>query len=134
MQRTGTLPKLGFHVPFGFDQNVDERAVIEVLLIELGRHAALVERASFFNLFRKGREQVIALDALQDLLFVVERKIAGNGTREPARSLFRFDQGHLVVSSSGFRVSRSLVPAVKPVKSEPNPNPSAVISGNVNIE
>src|SRR5215207_7674425 len=43
-------PDLRLDVPLGLDQDVDERAVVEVLRIELGRDASLVQRAALLDL------------------------------------------------------------------------------------
>ena len=89
-----TLPELRLYVAFGLDEDIDERPVVEVSLIKLGRYPTLVESAAFLDFFRKRFEEVVVLDALEDLLFVVEREIAGNGARQPPCGFFRFDQRH----------------------------------------
>jgi hypothetical protein len=42
------------------------------------------------------------LNALKNLLFVIEGKIARYRAGEPAGGFFRFDQGHFAVSSVFF--------------------------------
>src|SRR5262249_1681459 len=65
------LPELRLYVPLGLDEDVDERPIIEVSLIKLGRHPTLVECAALFDFLREGIEEIVVLDTLQDLLFVV---------------------------------------------------------------
>src|SRR5687768_8971352 len=55
-------PDLGLDVSLRLDEDVDEGAVVEVLGIELGRDAALVERATFFDFLCQGLEEVVARD------------------------------------------------------------------------
>jgi hypothetical protein len=64
-------------------------SVVEVVRVEVGGDSALVQGAPFFDLFTQDLEQGIALDAADDLLLVVERQIARDGARQPARRLFR---------------------------------------------
>jgi len=54
--------KGGFDVSFGLDEDVDERAVVEILLVEVGRDATLVERSPFLDFFGQSREEVVVLD------------------------------------------------------------------------
>src|SRR5690606_26128201 len=74
---------------------VDDRAVVEVLLEERGSHTALEESSALFNLLRQPFEEIVILDALDDLLFVVEGEVARDRSSEPAGSFFGFDQGHV---------------------------------------
>ena len=55
----GALPELRLDVPLGLDEDVDERPVVKVPRVELGRHAALVERAALFDLLGEGVEEVV---------------------------------------------------------------------------
>ena len=48
----------------GLDEDVDEGAIVEVSLIELGGHAALVEGAPLFDFFGKGGEKIVVLNPL----------------------------------------------------------------------
>ena len=58
---------------------------------DLLAHAALVELAPLFELLLEDLEEVVLLDALDDLLLVVERDIRGNRAGQPHRlDLFFF--------------------------------------------
>src|SRR6187551_1270451 len=94
MTVSAPLPESTFDVPLGLDQDVDQGAIVEVAVIKIRRHAALEERASFFDLFGQLVEQRIVLDSPDDLLFVVEREVARDGTSKAARGFFRFNQRH----------------------------------------
>src|SRR5690606_22077834 len=75
-------------------EDVDDRAVVEVHRVELGAHALLEERAAFFDLVGEDLEEVVVLQSLEDLLFVVVAEIARDVTSEAARGLRRLDGGH----------------------------------------
>src|SRR5205085_2409188 len=53
------LPDLGFDVALGLDEDVHERAVVEVLRVELRGDAALVQRAALLDLLRERLEQIV---------------------------------------------------------------------------
>jgi hypothetical protein len=78
------------------DQDVDDRAVVEVSRVELGSDAALEERAPFLDLFGEHVEEVVALDPLHDLFLVVEGKVARDGAGKAPRRFFGLDQRHVL--------------------------------------
>src|SRR5687767_13123344 len=98
---TTRLPDAALDVTLRLDQDVDQGAVVEVALVELGRHAALVQRPALLDLFAQLVEEVIVLDAADDLFFVVQGKITGNGPRQTASGLLGLDQRHSLNSSNG---------------------------------
>src|SRR5450432_4742626 len=61
---------------------------------DLGGDAGLEERPALLDLVAHDVEQRVALDALEDLLLVIEREVGGDGARELARTLRLVDQGH----------------------------------------
>src|SRR5258708_19946556 len=65
-------PKLRLNVSFCLDEDIHERPVVEVTRVKIGRYAPLVERAAFLDLLGERLEQVVALNAADDLLFVVK--------------------------------------------------------------
>jgi hypothetical protein len=77
------LPDLGFDMTFGLDDNIYQRPVIIVgLRKKLGRDATLVELAPFFNLVFEHVEEVVLLNAADDLLFVVEAQVGRDRPRQ----------------------------------------------------
>src|SRR5580704_16843731 len=57
-----TSPDLRLDVAPRLQKHVDQGAIVDPLLEDLGRHAALVERAPLFDLVAHGVEQVLPLD------------------------------------------------------------------------
>ena len=66
------LPDLRLDVPFGLDQDVDQRSIVEILRIELWGNAPLVERPPLLDLLRERGEKRVVGDAVDDLFLVVE--------------------------------------------------------------
>src|SRR5580698_5565184 len=89
-----TSPDLRLDVAPRLEKHVDQGAIVDPLLEDLGRHAALVERAPLFDLVAHGVEQVVPLDPLDDLLLVVHREVRGDGARQLPRAFGLVDEGH----------------------------------------
>lgn len=76
------------------DEDVDDRAVIEIFLEEIRGYAAFKECSAFLDLLREHCEQVVGFDSFNNLLFVVEREVASDGSRQATSGFFGLDQRH----------------------------------------
>src|SRR4051812_38756185 len=72
--RTGLRrsPHQALDVALGAHEDIDQRAIIEIMSVQVGRDAALVERTPLFDLLAEDLEQAVSLDASNDLFLVVE--------------------------------------------------------------
>src|ERR1700729_2512620 len=81
----------------GAHDDVDDGTIVEVRRpIERWRYATLVELTALFELGGDGVEESVVLDAGPNLLFVVERDVGRDGSRESHRLFGFFDQRHWV--------------------------------------
>src|SRR5579863_10463508 len=86
-------PELRLDVALRLDEDVDESPVVKIAREEIRRNTALVEGAALFDLFGQGLEEVVILDAADDLVLVVEGKVARDRARQPSRGFFGLDEG-----------------------------------------
>src|SRR6185369_14677446 len=81
-------------MPLRLHQNVDQRTIVKVAMVEVGGDTALEQRASFLDFFPELVEQGIPFDAANDLLLVVEGQITRDGACEATSGFFGLNQRH----------------------------------------
>ena len=73
-------------MPLGLDQDIHQRAIVEVAPIQAWRDPALVQGPALLDLLTELLEKPVGFDAADDFLFVVERQVAGNRPSQAASS------------------------------------------------
>ena len=81
-------------MPARLQQHVDQRAIVDPHGEDLRGHAALVQRAPLVDLVAHHVEQRVLLDALDQLLLVIEREVGRDRARQLPRPLGSVDERH----------------------------------------
>src|SRR5262249_3931231 len=111
-RRSGRLPNPRLQVSLRLDEDVDDRAVVDVLTVDLGRDAALEQRAPLLDLLAHDVEEGVVRDAVEDLLLVVQGQIRRDRTGELPRPLRVVDQrGHRGPCYSSVASEARMLPA-----------------------
>ena len=66
------LPELTLDVALGLDEEIDDRAIVEVLLEQLGGDPAPVQLEPLLDLLVERLVEVIGLQPFEDLVLVVQ--------------------------------------------------------------
>src|SRR6266568_9305145 len=89
------LPDARLHVALRAEDDVDDGAVVEVRLrVEVRGEPRAVQLPALLQLVSQRVEEVVLLDAADDLLLVVEGDVGADGTGKAGRLLGRLDERH----------------------------------------
>src|SRR5262249_23504993 len=76
------------------DQHVDQRAVVDPHVVDLRRHAALVQGPPLVDLLAHHVEQRVLLDPFDQLLLVIEGEVGRDRARQLPRTVRLVDERH----------------------------------------